>query len=276
MNQKYEKLYQTLANAIGEAAARELRLLVAAITGQTYAQVFTCLPPLVDDTFMQLEACVQRRVQGEPLSRIIGRREFYGREFHINAHVLDPRPDSETLIDVILTHCHTPAPQILELGVGSGCLLLTLLCELPKAQGLGVDISEEALTVAKHNSHALGVEARATWQHSNWFENVSGSFDVIVSNPPYIAPHEPLEDAVYNYDPHLALFGGQSGLEAYKAILGAIRSFMKPKGQAFLEIGYTQAAAVCAMVQAHEGLQLKGVYKDLAGHDRVVHFGLKE
>lgn len=217
-----------------------------------------------------------QRLAHKPVSRIFGKREFYGRGFIINERVLDPRPDSETLIETALAHLSDGAAvTILDLGTGSGCLLLTLLAERETAKGVAADVSPHALDVARGNAAQLGLEARAAFIESDWLKNITGRFDMIISNPPYLAPGEMefLARDVADYDPHLALYGGSDGLDPYRLICREAAGFLNPGGHLIFEIGALQASRVMAIMQeaGFEGVALR---QDLAGRDRVV-FGQK-
>lgn len=214
-----------------------------------------------------------QRLAHKPVSRIFGKREFYGRDFIINERVLDPRPDSETLIEAALEYLPPDAAlTILDLGTGSGCLLLTLLAERDTMQGVGADVSPHALAVARDNAAHLGLESRAAFIESDWLKNIAGRFDMIVSNPPYLAPGEMefLARDVADYDPHLALYGGSDGLDPYRFICREAAAFLNPGGHLVFEIGALQASRVIAIMQeaGFEGVALR---QDLAGRDRVVY-----
>ena len=227
---------------------------------------------------------VERRLAGEPVSRICGKREFYGRSFRINAHTLDPRPDTETLIDTVLEIAAEDGWReqpltIADLGTGSGAILITLLAELPLAHGIGVDLSVEALGVATENAARLGVTARAQFLKGDWLDGLAVKhFDLIVANPPYIPTQEiaglPLE--VKDRDPHLALDGGTDGLDAYRRIAAGAAKALRPGGRIVLEIGMDQAPAVSGLLK-ESGFGLNGetsVRRDLAGRPRCLVAGL--
>lgn len=229
-----------------------------------------------DEEAAQLADYAAQRLAHKPVSRILGRREFYGRDFTINERVLDPRPDSETLIEAALVHLPPAgAARILDLGTGSGCLLLTLLAERDTAHGVGADVSPHALDVARDNAVQLGVAARAAFIESDWLKNITGRFDMIVSNPPYLAPGEMefLARNVADYDPHLALYGGSDGLDPYRLICAQAPEHLNHGGHLIFEIGALQASRVIAIMReaGFEGVALR---QDLAGRDRVV-FGQK-
>ncbi|SHI32625.1 peptide chain release factor N(5)-glutamine methyltransferase [Wenxinia saemankumensis] len=213
-------------------------------------------------------AYVARRARREPVSQITGSRMFYGRRFRVTAATLDPRPESETLIEAALAE---PFERVLDLGTGTGCLLLTLLAEATGTTGQGVDVSPAALAVARANAEALGLSDRAAMIEGDWLAPVDGAFDLIVSNPPYIAHHEMagLEPEVRDWEPALALTDGADGLGAYRAILSAAPSHLVPGGRLLLEIGPEQGDEVAAMALA-AGLDDVSIVPDMDGRDRVV------
>ena len=211
---------------------------------------------------------VKERCKRKPVSKILGYRSFWGRDFEINENVLDPRGDTETLIELILD---CKFDNMLELGTGSGAIAITVLAECPEVTCVATDISEYALKTASTNSKRHGVERRLKLLHSNWFEKISGSFDVIVSNPPYISSEEyaQLSAEVVKYDPKISLTLGGDGLEAYREILSRALEKLSKNGHIFLEIGYTQANAVKHLFR-EAGFQQIKVHKDLGSRDRVV------
>jgi len=213
-----------------------------------------------------------RRLGGEPVSRILGRREFYGREFIVTPATLDPRPDTETVVETVLPLLSGMSrPRILDLGTGSGALLVTILCEIGKATGIGTDSSAAALEVACDNARLLGVDARATFIVADWLAGIDGRFDLIVSNPPYIrrGAIATLEIEVRDHDPLVALDGGLDGLDAYRQIAAGSARVLAPGGAVVLEIGSEQASAVTSMFEEH-GYSCERLARDLAGRDRVV------
>ena len=211
---------------------------------------------------------VKERCKRKPVSKILGYRSFWGRDFEINENVLDPRGDTETLIELILD---CKFENMLELGTGSGAIAITVLAERPEVTCVATDISEYALKTASTNSKRHGVESRLKLLHSNWFEKISGSFDVIVSNPPYISSEEyaQLSAEVVKYDPKRSLTLGGDGLEAYREILSQALEKLSKNGHIFLEIGYTQANAVGHLFR-EAGFQQIKVHKDLSSRDRVI------
>jgi release factor glutamine methyltransferase len=213
-----------------------------------------------------------RRLSGEPVSRILGRREFYGRDFIVTPATLDPRPDTETVVETALGLLSgTSSPRILDLGTGSGAILVTILCEIGSAMGSGTDRSAAALAVACDNARRLGVGARATFLVADWLAGIEGRFDLIVSNPPYIrrGAIATLEIEVRDHDPLEALDGGADGLDAYRQIAAGAASVVAPGGALVLEIGGEQAGAVIGIFGEH-GYFCEKVARDLAGRDRVV------
>jgi len=224
-------------------------------------------------------AVVERRLEGEPVSRITGVREFYGRPFRLDASTLDPRADTETLIEAGLglidrEGWRARPLRLLDLGTGTGCILITLLAELPQATGVGIDLSPPALALARENARALGVEARARFVASDWLDAIGGAFDLVVANPPYIATAdiEGLSREVGAHDPWRALDGGPDGLAAYRRIVPLLRQVLRPKGMALLETGAGQAEAVFDLL-VKAGLATGDgtwMWRDLGGRPRVV------
>ncbi len=271
-----------LRAAGAETPELDARLLVCHAAGLTHeafvARAGEALPP---ETAARVRAVVARRAAGEPVSRITGTREFYGRSFAIDENVLDPRPETEILIEAALDRIdrgagRTAPLRIVDLGTGSGCILITLLAELPNARGLGTDISADALRAAEANAARLGVAERASFVLSDWLEAVSGQFDLIACNPPYIASGEidGLAPEVARHDPRGALDGGEDGLDAYRRIGNGAAAVLAPGGCILLEIGAAQAEAVAGLLGESGLLGGKiGLRRDLAGRPRVVVAG---
>ena len=211
---------------------------------------------------------INERCKRKPVSKILGYRSFWGRDFEINENVLDPRGDTETLIELILD-CNFE--NMLELGTGSGAIAITVLAERPEVTCVATDISQYALNTARTNSKRHGVQSRLKLLYSNWFDKISGSFDIIVSNPPYISSKEyaQLSAEVLKYDPKISLTLGGDGLEAYREILSQALEKLSKNGHIFLEIGYTQANAVGHLIK-EAGFQQIKVHKDLGSRDRVI------
>jgi release factor glutamine methyltransferase len=219
------------------------------------------------------ESFVRRRLVHEPLAYILGHKEFWSLSFAVGPGVLIPRPDSETLIEALCKTIPDRAAQlsILDLGTGSGCLLVAALSEYPNAKGVGVDSSPTALDWARKNIKALGLEARARLIESDWLGQAPATFEVIVCNPPYIAAAaiEELAPDVRLFEPRSALDGGFDGLDAYRALAPRISRWLAPGGRAFFEIGAGQEAAVRAILEAGN-LTVPSVFADLSGHPRCV------
>lgn len=219
-----------------------------------------------------VESMIARRLSGEPVSRIIGRREFWGMDFIVTPDVLDPRADTETIVQAAVEKLRrTPPHAIVDLGTGSGCLLIALLKEFPLARGTGSDISESALAVARMNAERHNVADRARFVHSRWFDSVDGKFDLIVSNPPYI-PNPDIESLaieVRNHDPILALAGGEDGYDAYRAIIKEIKSHANPGALCYFEVGFDQGENV-ARLAGESDLSVNRIIPDIAGIPRAV------
>ena len=213
-------------------------------------------------------AKIAERATRKPLSHVLGYRDFYKQRFLVTGDVLDPRPDTETLVEVALQE---PAERILDLGTGSGCILLSILDQLDMAKGAGTDISEAALEVAARNADWIGLASQTLFLKSHWFEAVSGQYDLIVSNPPYIAADEMdgLQPEVRDHEPRIALTDEADGLTAYRMITAGAPAHLTSGGRLIVEIGPTQAQAVSLMMQ-NAGLQQIRVIPDLDGRDRVV------
>lgn len=275
------KLARAFAGAGMETPALDARLLVLHACGLRHEDMI--LNPdreLAPDEWAEIEALVARRLAHEPVSRIIGEREFWGRTFSITPQTLDPRPDTETLIEAALEIVQQERRKdeplrILDLGTGSGCILISLLGELPGAHGTGTDKSARALAVARENAERHGVSARADFVQTDWLEGVEGLFHLIVSNPPYIPCNEigELSAEVRCHDPQMALDGGEDGYAAYRAIIPGLDRALAPGGWVLLEVGCGQAEAVAAMLD-DAGFSANGVgegfARDLAGIRRVV------
>ncbi len=230
-----------------------------------------------DKTAEALRALTARRVRREPMAYILGEREFWGLPFKVTPAVLVPRPDSEALIEVALELMpdRRRARRVLDLGVGSGCLLLSLLSEWPQAVGTGIDASADALAVARDNARALGLEQRAAWRQADWrqpgWDEGLGAFDLVVSNPPYIATSalRGLMPEVAEFEPRQALDGGADGLDAYRVLALASHRLITPEGWLLLEVGEGQALEVSRLL-ASAGWRPGAPRKDLGGIERVV------
>lgn len=247
-------------------APRDARRLLAHALGVDATRLTLALhDPVEPAALARFNTAITRRVAREPVSHIIGKRMFFGREFTVTRDVLDPRPETETLV---LAALDAPFSKVLDFGLGSGCILLTLLLECKGAMGVGVDISPAACDVARDNARALGVDASIV--QSNWGARITGRFDLIVSNPPYIAADEmPDLSPELRHEPQSALTDGADGLTAYRAILADVPRLITPGGRVLVEIGYAQGPAVAALFRA-AGLQNVQILPDLDGRDRVV------
>lgn len=275
------ELLRTTATALAAAGVpeprRDARLLVAAALEVEPAAVFGWPERMVSPSEQaRLERLATRRTAREPVSRVLGRREFWSLEFGLGVATLDPRPESETLIEAALADiADRGAPlRLLDLGTGTGCLLLALLSELPDATGVGVDRAPAAAARAKANAAALGLAGRAAFLVGDWASALAGPIDLVVANPPYIprADIATLEPEVRDHDPILALDGGADGLDAYRRIAPELRHLLVPGGRAYLELGAGQAEAAGAIAQA-AGLDLIGARRDVAGRERCLVLG---
>ena len=231
--------------------------------------------PLEQEEKTRLESELSRRAAHEPVSRIVGRRHFWTLDLAVSPDTLDPRPDTESLVETVVAAFpeRTQPLRFLDLGTGTGAILLALLAEYPNATGLGIDKSEGALGVARTNADSHGLSPRVAFSSGNWTDGVAGPFDVIVSNPPYIeSGHLPgLPPEVREHDPILALDGGTDGLDAYRAIIPALPGLLDPNGLAVFEIGEGQADAVTRLA-CENGLAPAGTRKDLGGIVRALSF----
>lgn len=259
-----------------DSPAIDARLLLEAATGASRTDILTDpYRPVTSEQSAALDAMVERRLRREPVSRILGRKGFWKIFLTVTPDVLSPRPDTETILDVVLkAKGEGEAFTICDLGAGSGAILLALLAERPAAKGVGTDVSTEALAVARENAANLDLNGRSTFVRTDWAAGFGDdSFDVVVSNPPYIPTGDiaGLDPEVRDHDPHLALDGGEDGLEAYRVLAPEIARILKPGGLYAVEIGWDQGAAVKALFEA-AGLPAK-VVKDLANRDRVVTNG---
>ena len=255
----------------GETPLIDARVLLQAATGLSRTDLVARDRDPIDPVHRDLfDRFVARRAAGEPVSQIVRAREFWGRVFKVTPDVLTPRPETEMLVEAALGALPRRG-YVLDAGTGSGCILLSLLAERPSALGVGTDLSAAALRVAHRNATAIGVTDRARLIQSDWFENVQGQYDLIVSNPPYISEAEmaDLAPEVARHDPAVALTPGGDGLDAYRAILFGAPAYLRHNGRLVLEIGWTQGPAVAALAQK-AGYTNVEVRPDLGGRDRVV------
>ena len=270
---------EILADAGITDPALDARLLVEHFTGTTRAHALISPKRPVDAaTMRQVLDALARRQAREPVHRIIGSREFYGLDLALSPATLEPRPDTETLVDTVLPIVRDIVHRrgtcrILDLGTGTGAIALALLSEVPEATADGADISAEALETACDNAEKLGLGDRFTAIQSDWFQNIVGRYGVIVSNPPYIPTDSiaGLAHDVREYDPRSALDGGSDGLDAYRRIAADAAEFLEADGRIGVEIGFDQRQAVTSLFEAH-GLELSKSATDLGGNDRVLIF----
>jgi release factor glutamine methyltransferase len=265
-----------LAEARIDGAAREARLLLQAAGDVPLAAQMAYPEREVEmATLARFHTLVARRAGREPMAHILGRREFWSLPFKVTADTLDPRPDSETLVQAVLGKVgDRSAPlRLLDFGTGTGCLLLALLHELGNATGLGIDLSRAALVVAEENARALGLASRASFRHGDWDAAADPGFDIIVSNPPYIATGDlaALQPEVARFEPRLALDGGPDGLAAYRRLMPAAARLLGRGALAALEIGAGQGDSVIRIGQA-AGLRHIATTADLGGVARCVVF----
>jgi release factor glutamine methyltransferase len=262
---------ERLAVAGIDSAKLDARVLLAHVMGAENAALMRDRAPKPEELVLY-EELLARRSASEPVAYITGVREFWSLEFAVGPGALVPRPDTETLVEEACKAfpARDGALEVLDLGTGSGCLLIAFLSERPKAQGTGVDFSPDALTWARDNAEALGVAARTRWVEGDW-SAVAARYDVIFSNPPYLRLDEAafLAPDVALYEPPGALFAGKDGLDAYRALGPVIAGGLKPTGRAFLEIGAGQQERVCEVLVTH-GLEILGITPDLSGIPRCV------
>jgi release factor glutamine methyltransferase len=268
-------LTQAFVAAKIETPALDARLLLCAALGIGHLDLLREPDRQISAAAGEIEAAARRRLAGEPVARIIGRREFYGLDFSLTPAVLDPRPDTEILVDAVLVALEARRAEplrLLDLGVGSGAILAALLSQLPAALGVGVDRSEPACRVARNNLVTLGFAGRAAIVCADWTNPLRGTFDAIVSNPPYIATGaiDGLAAEVRAHDPRGALEGGADGLAAYRILAAAVPQLLSPEGIVAFEVGATQAESVVDLLSATDVLVPKDLLRDLGGHVRVV------
>lgn len=279
LGELYESVFRTLQEAGIESARLDARLLVQEATGASHADLLARPESAVDAPAAgQVRQWTARRLAGEPVFRILGWREFYGLRLRLGPEVLEPRPDTEALVDLALpllrqAVARTGSARLLDLGCGSGAIALALLAQEAGAEAVGVDLSAAALDVARRNAAENGLSARFTALQSDWFANVSGHFDLIVSNPPYVATGEigGLQPEVRLHDPRLALDGGPDGLDAYRKIAQRALEFLAGQGHVVVEIGAGQAESVIAIF-ARAGFALVQQRRDLTGMERSLAF----
>ncbi len=268
---------QALAEAGIDSADLDARVLLTEALGVSAMTLVTeATAPLTAAEARRATTFLARRLSGEPVARILGSREFWGLPFRLGPGTLVPRPDSETLVSSVLAAIGDDASRaaplsVLDLGTGSGCLLVALLSELPNAIGCGVDRAADALAVARFNARVNAVGDRAQFVEGHWTDGLTGPFDIVVSNPPYIesAAIAGLAPEVREHDPLLALDGGPDGLDAYRAIIAELPRILKTGGLVAFEIGASQGTAVTALLET-AGFRAGPAVRDLGGHERVI------
>lgn len=291
----FRRLWRDFEQAGVQTPALDARLLARAGAGLEEAQaIANAKTPLSAQQIDIIEEFSKRRLEGEPVSRILGEREFWGLSFKLSPDTLDPRPETELLVERAVSYlsqaCHSPstqssprggeedlraspAPRILDLGTGTGCIVLSILHSVPAATGVGVDLNPGAVAIARENAARLGLSSRADFMVGDWCAALpeGARFDLILSNPPYIprAEIESLTKEVRFYDPILALDGGMDGLAPYKILFTTIKSVLNPGGRAVFEIGFGQADEVVRLAE-NAGATLIRLWPDLAGIPRVV------
>jgi release factor glutamine methyltransferase len=252
----------------------DARVLVEAAASATRTDILTDpYRVLSDEQVATLDDYVERRTRRHPVSHIVGRKGFWKIMLGVTPEVLTPRPETEMLVGFALqSFAEFDRFSVLDLGVGSGAILLAILAERPAAKGLGVDVSEEALAVARDNAASLGLDGRAAFLRGDWTAGLGdATFDLVVSNPPYIATQviETLDPEVRDHEPRVALDGGSDGLDAYRNLASEVVRVLKPGGAFALEIGHDQGPVVEALMQAAGAAEVR-LMQDLAGMDRVV------
>ncbi|NNE57560.1 MAG: peptide chain release factor N(5)-glutamine methyltransferase [Hellea sp.] len=265
------EIYRQLAAQLGSFLDAG-RIVEFAIGKSRAEQIVSENQSVHQDDLKKVLALAERRKTGEPLDHIFGTREFYGLTFRVNKHVLSPRPETEMLVDFVFAKS-TAADSllILDLGTGSGAIPTAILKERANAHALAVDVSEKALEIARENATRHVVSDRIEFVKSNWFEKLSGTFDFILSNPPYITDvaMKQLDREVSEFDPEIALSGGQDGLDAYREIISKAPLYLSKTAWLAMEIGFDQAKAIIELLDKR-GFKDILVQKDLAGHDRLV------
>lgn len=271
-----EQALRVAAGALGAAgidnARGEARMLVGHALDVPPPQVPMTPDRRFDDAAWRLfQAALDERCRRRPMAQVLGHREFWSLDFAVTADTLDPRPDSETVIEAALDGFpdRNAAIRVLDLGVGTGCLLLSVLSEFPNATGIGIDLSPRAAAVARRNARSLGLADRAAFCAGRWADSLATRFDLVLSNPPYIASGDiaGLAPEVSKFEPRLALDGGPDGLDSYRAIAAQLPDLLVSGGLAVLEIGWNQGESVSALMR-DQGLEISAIRRDLAGAQR--------
>ena len=275
----WRMLRDRFAGAGIDTAAQDADILIEHVTGRdALARITRPQAEISPEEAATLDALMRRRLSGEPVHRIVGARSFYGLELMLSPETLEPRPDTEILVDAVVPLARacverTGRCSILDLGTGTGAIALAVLANVAEARATGTDISAQALETARANAERAGLSERFKVLRSDWFDTVGGRFDIIVSNPPYIvrAEIEALAADVRLHDPRRALDGGADGLDAYRQIARDARRFLAEGGQVAVETGYDQKQAVSALF-TKAGYQVVQTVRDLGGNDRVIVF----
>lgn len=268
------KAKQILKDAGIESFSLDAQLLLAHVLGKTREFVISRPEHILStQEILDYESLIKRRQNREPLAKIIGKKEFWSMEFLVNSATLDPRPDSETIIEAVLEIFPEKGKEIklIDFGTGSGCLLLTILSEYPNSLGIGVDINRDTLDVAVKNAEKLGLAKRSEFILNGWAEGMEGKFDLIISNPPYIKNSDikELEPEVSAHEPYMALAGGEDGLDCYRLLASQINNLLKQDGYLILEFGMGQENSVKEIFE-NSGFRFVSFKNDLAGTTRCV------
>ncbi len=279
----YTELRRRFRAARIVAADLDARLIVQHSLELTHADILARPDLIVSDAARQeIASLAGRREAGEPISRLFGERDFYGRAFRVTRNTFDPRPDTETLVEAaleaVMMRRELKRWRILELGTGTGAVVVSLLATLQDAQGIATDICPHALAVARRNAICHAVDDRLSFHSGSWFDGLDGAFDLIVANPPYLRTDDidSLAPEVRNHDPTIALDGGPDGLDAYRQIAGVASKFIASDGLVMLEVGYGQKDAVVRIMNDcgyKPPVGVAGTRCDLHGIERVVTFG---
>ncbi len=270
----YQELAEELAAAGIEEPRLEARMLLSFAAGIEQSRIIGYPEDeIAANTATQLNSFAQRRKTGEPIAYITGQKEFWSLNFKVTPDTLIPRPDSETLIEAVLGEIpdRSASLRILDLGTGTGCLLLALLSELPNATGLGVDINPRACEIAEENAARIGLTSRVKIKTNDWMTGLDGEFDIIISNPPYIIESDiaALDLDVNQFEPHLALSGGPDGLAAYHIIAAQCLQHLPPKGLLAVECGMGQATDIKGIFE-NNNLKVKNILRDIANVERCI------
>ncbi|TWT08727.1 peptide chain release factor N(5)-glutamine methyltransferase [Reyranella sp. CPCC 100927] len=272
------ELVQSVARRLEDVGITEGRLEARLLLGEAADWTLEKIvaerdTPLESGVVARVERLAARRLAREPMSHVLGWREFWSLRFKVTSDVLTPRPDSETLVEAVMRALPDRAAKLrlLDLGVGSGCLLLSLLHELPQASGVGIDRSARALVVARQNARALDLAGRAELRAGDWGDGIEEVFDIVVSNPPYVPSDdiETLDPEVSEHEPWLALDGGADGLDCYRRLAGQLGYLVRPGGIVALEVGKGQAAVVARLIRAAGFIDVS-THNDLAGIPRAI------